>query len=332
MTQRMSFMNDYKYSIEQCDILDKEKGESFRNKRKQWMEWLNGKDPHTISNQISSMLWNYSLFCTVNELRRIATEEPEKEVGFNEPVMKLFDAGFATTQATAIRRIIEKPKSSHSWAIISLSYILKDIEKNIDLITRENFVCYDGLPYDYEAVYQKYIENLPRNSKGVHVGTLPTNGPKAWGTSEMIHENFDQLSQVEPNNRKRTDRIKTDVLEFLENQIKKCEDIKKYVDKFIAHAAAPETRLELTDNQKVLTLGRLKTCHEIICQVASFILGPLLWESNIGGLPVPQYNHLANLEKSWVSHKNLEIARQKWDKITKEVSNWDSKSLWPPGF
>lgn len=328
----MSSMHDYKYSIEQCDIVDKKKGKVFRSKRRQWMEWLSGEDPHTISTQIYSILWDYALFCTVNELRRIATEEPEKEVGFNGPVMRLFDAGFVTTQATTIRRLIEKPKSSHKLAVISLRRILKDIKENIDLITRENYVCYDGLPYDYEAVHQKWIANLPRNRGGVHVGTLPTNGPEAWPMSERVHKNFDRLSQVDPKNRKRTDHMKTEVLEFLESQIEKCGDIKKYVDKFIAHAAVPETRSGLTENQKILTLERLETCHKIIYQVASFISGPLLWESNLGGLPVPQYDHLVNLEKSWVSPKNLKIAHQKWDEFAKKVSSWDSTSFWPPGF
>ena len=30
--------------------------------------------------------------------------------------------------------------------------LVKDLKKNCGLFTRENYVCYDGLPYDYEAV------------------------------------------------------------------------------------------------------------------------------------------------------------------------------------
>jgi len=296
------------------------------------MEWLSGKDPHTISTQIYSMLWDYALFCTVNELRRIATENPEKGVGFNGPVMRLFDAGFATTQATAIRRLIEKPKDSPKLAVISLRSILKDIKKKIDLITRENYVCYDGLPYDYEAVRNEWQSELIKNDKGIPAGNLPTDGPKAWSVSRLVHKNFDRLSQVDFKNRKRNDLIKSELIEYLEGQIEKCEDIKKYVDKFIAHAAAPENRLELTENQKAITLERLETCHKIIYQVASFISGQFLWESTLGGLPVSQNDHLANLEKSWLIPKNLEKSRQKWNDFAKEVSEWDSTSLWPPGF
>jgi len=322
---------DYTYPIDQCDILDKVKGETFRQKRLIWMEWLKGQDPHSISPQIYSMLWDYALFCVVNELRKIAATEPENGVSFNGPVIRLFDAGFLTTQAITIRRLTEKPKSDPQWAVISLRSILKDIKKNANLITRENYVCYDGLPYDHEAAHRQWLSTLPRDSGGVHVGWLSTNGPNAWHVSELVHKNFDKLSGVEPENRKRTDIIRADVFAFLESQIETCKDIKKYVDKFIAHASAPETRIGLPDDQQGITLDRLNAYHKTIYQVAGFISSQLLYESNLGGLPVPQFDHLANLDKSWTTPQNLNRARQTWDEYAKEVSVWDSALLWPPG-
>jgi hypothetical protein len=319
---------DYSYPIDQCDILDKGKGESFRQKRLVWMEWLSGKDPHSISRQIYSMLWEYALFCVVNELREIAATEPENGVSFNDPVIRLFDAGFVTTQAIAIRRLIEKPKSDPKWAVISLRSILKDIKENTNLITRENYVCYDGLPYDHEAAYRQCLSTLPSDSGSVY---LPTKGPNAWATSELAHKNFDKLSGVEAKNRKRTDVIRADVFVFLESQIETCKDIKKYVDKFVAHASAPETRKELSDAQRGITLDHLKAYHKTIYQVAGFISNKLLDGSNLGGLPVPQFDHLENLDKSWTTPQNLNRAHQKWDEYAKEVSTWDSASLWPPG-
>ena len=328
-------MNDrfaYNYPIDQCDFLDKDKGEAFRNIRLKWIEWLHGEDPHSISRQISSMLWDYALFITVNELRRVAESESEKEVGFNGPVIRLFDAGFATTQAVAIRRLIEKPKKDPKWAVISLRRVLNEIENNIDLITRENYVCYDGLPYDYSTVQDKWLASLPVTKSGVHSGSLPTSGPNAFPMSERVHKNFDILSQVHPKKRSRDDLIKIEVLEHLESELKKCEKIKKYVDKFIAHAAAPETRASLSEEENSLTIERLEECHKTIYQVASFISGQLLWESNLGGLPVPQYDHLKNLDKRWTTPKKLKNAHKKWDEYEKEVSKWDSSSIWPPTF
>jgi hypothetical protein len=35
---------------------------------------------------------------------------------------------------------------------LSLPRLVKDLERNRDLFTRENYICHDGLPYDYQAV------------------------------------------------------------------------------------------------------------------------------------------------------------------------------------
>ena len=311
----------YTHSINDLDIVDKEKGEAFRKKRLYWMDCLNGEDPNSISRQIYSMLWDYSLFCTVNELRRIAANGNQKSVGFNGPVIRLFDAGFVVTQSTGIRRLIEKPKKNPNLAVISLRSLINDIEKNLDLITRENYVSYDGLPYDYESIQKKWIVSAPK------VGCVATTGPDGWPMSERAHKNFDKLAKVDPKNRKRTDTIKKEVLERLELEIIKCEDVKKYVDKFIAHAAAPETRTGLTKEQQGLTLDRLKETLKIIYAVASYLSGTFLWESSLGGVPTPQFDHLKNLDKPWATEEALNTAHEKWNDFSKEVSTWDSTSF-----
>ncbi len=296
---------DYTYEIDECDIRDKSKGEGFRKKRRQWMEWLSGEDPHSISRQIYSMLRDHALFCVVNELRRVAATEPEKGVGFNGSVIRLFDTGFVAMQATTIRRLIEKPKNGSKWAVISLRRVLKDIEDNLSLMTRENYVCYDGLPYDYEQVQQKWLSSIPVTENGIHCGSLPTRGPDAWVTSEIVHKHFDILAQINPCGRTREDKMRPEILENLESQIKKCDHVKVYVDKFIAHAAAPETRADLKGEERAVTLGGLESYCKTLYQVTSFVSGTLLWESSLGGLPVPQFDHLKDIEKRWVSPINL---------------------------
>jgi hypothetical protein len=323
---------DYKYSIDDCDILDKNKGEAFRKMRIKWIEWLHGEEPHSISHQISSMLWDHALFLVINELRRLAEVKPNKDVGFNGPVIRLFDVGFVTTQAVAIRRLIEKPKKNPKWAVISLRRILKEIGDSLHLITRENYVCYDGLPYDYDSVQDKWRSSLAKTKNTVNSGFLPTSGPDAFPMSESVHKNFDMLAQVHPKNRSRNDLIRPEILEHLDSELTKCENVKKYVDKFIAHAAAPETLTSLSEDERSLTLNRLESCHMTIYQVASFISVRLLWESNLGGLPVPQYDHFEYLDKRWATSNNLLKAHEKWNEYENEVSKWGSAEIWPPGF
>lgn len=52
--------------------------------------------------------------------------------------------GHFAVQTLAIRRLMDTKRTG----VISLVKLLKDIEANIKLFTRENFVAFDGLPYD----------------------------------------------------------------------------------------------------------------------------------------------------------------------------------------
>jgi hypothetical protein len=328
----MNNRNEYKHTIDQCDVTDKAACEQFRIKRRQWMEWLNGDAPHSILKQIYSVVWDYALFCTVNELRKIAAENPENGIGFNGPVIRLFDAGFATTQATTIRRLIEYPASRPQRAVISIRTVLRDIKDNLRLITREHYICYDGLPYDYGKVRDEAFSRLPRNESGVSEGSMPMSGPQGWPMSERMHKNFDRLAQIKPEKRSRNDVIKEEILDHLEAQLQPCEKVKMYVNKFIAHGAAPETRGALAADERSLTLERLASCHKTIYGVTSFINGQLMWDSNIGGVPIPQYDHLKGLDMRWASEDGLIKAQEKWYEIAKDVGMWDDRSPWPPGF
>jgi hypothetical protein len=62
----------------------------------------------------------------------------------------LFD-GHVATQVLAIRRLMDDRNTD----IISLRRLVKDLRHSWTLFTRENYVCFDGLPYDYEAVQHK---------------------------------------------------------------------------------------------------------------------------------------------------------------------------------
>ncbi|MFH1777145.1 MAG: hypothetical protein ABH952_06290 [Candidatus Omnitrophota bacterium] len=309
----------YKYRLKKCDIADKGSTKEFRKKRRQWIKWFIGKDANSIWNQISWNVWYFVLFRTIDDLRKLAMEQPIVNVAFNSSVLRLFYIGFATTQSTAIRRLIEKPPSNPNpkRAVISLQSITSDIEKHRHLLTRENYVAYDGLPYD----------STPK-SKSLRTGWIASKGPKAWPTSELAHENFDKLSNVKSTRRKRTDLINKTWFRYLEKKLNICKDTKKYVDKFIAHGAAPSTRKSLTKTQKGISIDRLENCWKAIYQTASFIYGSLLFEGSYFPLPTPQFDHLENLNKQWVDSKNINVVYKYWDQHSKSINDWTQESLW----
>ena len=96
--------------------------------------------------------------------------------------------------------------------IISLRRLVKDVKHSLRLFTRENYVCFDGLRYDYEAVQRK--EMMERAGKGFFWGE--TSGPGAHDTSCMAHEQFDKLARINPAKRSREDRLPASLLTTLE--------------------------------------------------------------------------------------------------------------------
>lgn len=321
---------EYDYPIEACDVLDKACLKRLREKRKEWISWLRGKDPHSIWRQITSLLWDDVLFRTVNDLRRQAAENPSAKVGFNGPVLRLFDVGFITTQVTTIRRLTDRQPKDPKKGVISLRRLIADIRAHRELLTREVYVAYDGLPYDPAPVQSAWIEKKAKDGTLGQFDYLETTGPNAWATSDMVHKNFDKLVKTAtPASRSRNDLISPDWFDWLDTRLDVCNDIRKFTDKFVAHAAEPSSRSGLTAAQTGVTLDRLALCHKAIYQVAAFIYGPLLWEGSYGAVPTPQYDHLEHLEKGWIKEEESEIAHRFWNQNLAATEKWESESLWP---
>ena len=89
---------------------------------------------------------------------------------------------------------------------ISLRRLVKDLKRHRALFTRENYVCYDGTPYDYEAVLKaRLIKNSGNWGQVEWVG--PRGGPQDDALSESLHIQFDKLAGVDPTKRSREDRL-----------------------------------------------------------------------------------------------------------------------------
>lgn len=289
-----------------CDVKDKEKLALFRLKRAEWKKCLID-DTSSVSKQIMNMLWNDTVFRTINEARRLAHQRNSDDIGFNGPLLELFDQGYGTSQVMAVRRLTDPNFYDPSKAVISLPRLIEDMKFNSDLITRENYVCYEGTAF----------EGVSHEKDGIN-----------WMHWKRKHENFDRLSKVQPDKRTRADKIEKQVFKQLLRELKVCDGLRTYGNKFIAHASDSRNRISLTDNQKKITLKGLDDCYQAIIRVASFIGVVILYEHSLGGVPVPQYDHLENLDKPMVLRDDIEKLDIFWSNRVKEVDGWDN-DIWP---
>lgn len=287
--------------------------------------WLHGP----IRQDITNMVANDVLFRTINEARRLAVEQPRRSVEFNALVLGLFDKGFATAQLMAIRRLVDRRSD-----VISLHRLIRDMTEKRHLITRETYVAYDGLPYDYEPIHARYLGRLARDIKergGSVTGQMPSKGPKSWVASERLHRQFDKLSGKSPSERQRSDLINKENFRDLNMRLKNCENMEKTATESIAHIPDPKRRpSRARGSSHNITLNNIEKAQRALCEIVTIIDGPLLWETSWTLVAIPQFNHLANLDKAWTTTKNLRTLQQFWDQREREIESWTRVGIeWP---
>jgi hypothetical protein len=62
--------------------------------------------------------------------------------------------------------------------------VIAQIEKRPELLRRENFVCYDGLPFNPQS----------NPMEPDHIAWLPNSGLDAWGIAQLLQSVFDALA------------------------------------------------------------------------------------------------------------------------------------------
>ena len=301
---------DYKYTPEQCDVVDKVALATFRDKRGIWLSWLETDEHHAIWKVISSMVWHDVYFRT---LAALANKNPDSGI-HNSLVSEAIVTGYFATQVLSIRRLMDTRND-----VISLPRLLKDLRRHLRLFTRENFVGFDGLPYDYEAVQQRVMLRHLAQGGGPFWGER--SGPDAHSPAARAHKQFDRLAGVRPENRRRDDRLPKRIIETLDDWLKEevIDEIVKWSHTFLAHAAGPTSPNRNDIAAAAPTVDKITTSIKCFVRVANAATGFILFESGRGMLvPVPQFNQFEKLENSLMPRAGHKLLREQWDKLTEE--------------
>ena len=266
------------------------------------------------------MIWDSAVFRCINESRRHAPRDSEGKIELNGVVHQFIDRCFFETQALAIRRLLDKETSPGRRSVVSLYRLLDDVERHAYLLTRGNILGALNLPYDYEQKKRELDEGWD--------GTFMVAGP-GWRRCELskyAHENVDLLAGIDPSRRNPNDVVRVSVLEWLKGRLGKCESIYKFVNKFLAHSASPESRTYVASAETDVTLGQILNAHETICQTAYFIGMNLFQQTTGDPLPVPAGDQFEHFDKPWASAQTVCRLRQFWGEYrarTTEYIRWD---------
>jgi hypothetical protein len=302
--------NDYAYSIAQCDVKieNRDAFQSYRDKRRVWLSWIDTDEHHAIWQVLSSMVWTDVSF---KSLTHFAINDENNGLNNTLLAQALID-GHVATQVLAIRRLMDDSNSD----IISLRRLVKDLKRNFALFTRENYVCFDGLPYDYEAVQLK--EMMEHIGKGAFWGE--TSGPGAHSTSRMAHEQFDKLAGIDPAKRSREDRLPVSLLAKIERWLDDsgADELAKWSHAYLAHAGGPESRKRIAD--LMVTANKITDAIKAFARVTEAISAWLLFAGGRTNslMPVAQFNPFEKLDKPIMQTGGEGDAYKLWHQLSDE--------------
>jgi hypothetical protein len=308
----------YEYAPDDCDVVCKQRLKKYRDKRIEWLRLLDG-DQHSISQQLSAMQWNDVAYRCFNEARRFAsTTLPSAAVA---PMLGEFlDVGYVATQVLAISKTLERNPNDPRKSVISLRCLIDDLAAHRELLTREMFICHDGLPYDPNPARERWYAALA-SRPGPQAAWVATQGPEGWGNVDLMHNSFDRLSGAVPEKRCREDLIRTEIFDALLLGLKHpvFSTLLQLRHKLIAHAADSNNR---PNNLQQTTLNELLTAQRILVKVAHTIGSTLLFASGAGGLPTPQFDQFEHLEHPFIHSGNIDAIQRFWDDQAKDRDEW----------
>ena len=301
--------HEYKYTLSDCRVVDKAALNSFRQKRAQWVNWLDDDPDHAIWTAISSLVWRDTTFAAISKLALDAPEGPLNATLIGETIV----SGHVTMQVLALRRLTDRGTN-----VISLPRLITDLRRHWHLLTRENFVCFDGLPYDYAAVMREDWA-----TRGPGVQWVDTSGPKAWGTSQLLHVHFDRLSGIQEANRSRNDVLPISLLAKVEGWLRNsgAEEIAKWSHRYLAHAGSSQDREAIAHIQ--VTNNKITAAIRDVARATEALSAEILYA---GGrmnalMPVAQYNVFERLERPIALESQQHVVSDVWETKSNE---WDA--------
>lgn len=272
-------------------------GETLEEKWVSWQDCLEGEDTNSIFRQITLLTWDAAIFRLIIETRRMQIAVNPDQPKINLHLHQFIDRTFIQSQVSCIRRLIEPGQRSSlygKWGVFSLSALLKDMAAVRQQLTREKYFQLRQLPYNYQSVVD-------------------------WEDSADADELFDRLSNT--SQRSPTDVIKGSVFKKLIDKLDSFEHVTKYVDKYIAHAATPNSRQADNVDEDTITWKHLWDSHKSLYEIAEFI-ALFLSGRERAPLPIKPPFLFSYWDEPFVSTSGISQLEIAWVEFKKETDNW----------
>jgi len=299
--------------VQQCDVSDFELLEKFRELRAKWISWYSFRkdDPNNIEGQIISMVFLDLSYRTLASGRGDFSKGPD--IAARSGILAhMLDQGYVAIQVLAIRRLLDKRDD-----VFSLRRLFDDIRANSGLITRENFVAYDGTVYDPNG-WQK----LPQDPM-IQIWGIDAPGLTQFVRSSERHRIFDNLSGTDQSNRNRTNTIRPAIFDKLLAWLD-CQEAKNLVKlshKFFAHASDLDSREGLIYTGVILK--DIEAIQRAIVSVESAITDDILCMGIARNVVAMEpLGFLQGLDRVYVPTETISEMDAHWEQLRKDRDSW----------
>jgi len=192
-------------------------------------------------------------------------------------------------------------------------------------LTRESFFKLRNIPYDYSEVKKRETEYIVQKTQESNsVVWIPQE--LNWHIGAMSHSIFDRLSGVQEQNRRPSDVIAENVFKRLKEKLDLCDDVVRYVDKYVAHSATPESRAIENVESAQITLKQLWDAHQIIYEVAEYLSSILFSESHFP-LISKHPNTFENWDLSFLDRQDIGRLEAIYQNYWKTTDSWRSETM-----
>ena len=254
---------------------------------------------NSLQNMISNLNWDDTIYRTFNKGLALMWKAnlQEKLPG---TIVEYIHKSHLSLILSVLRKIFE-PSRKGKRTVNSIPTIIKKIKDNIGYWTRENYVCYDGVPFD-EIDTNDWRQKLIINDR---------------------HKKFDNMC-VNNGIRKKEDRLSIDILNNLEKYAKLDSDIEVFVNNYMFHAASASARPNEHDVYSKTTLlkiqKQMKRAVWIILQLSKIVDQYVVTE-----LATPQFVQLKSWEDSMFHPKIINRLEEYWKERVFLWSDWTCK-------
>jgi hypothetical protein len=262
---------------------------TYAEKRAKWIEALTCADPHSICNQIASMTWNVAAYRIIYEARLLAPPCEDGGVQLNGLLHNLLDRGFFESHALSVRRLVDASDLTGKWGVFSLLGLIKSMCEHSSLFTRAEMLAVEGVHNEWQSQHRNAV--------------------------------LDELTNTDERLRTPGDVISKEWFESIKTQLEgSSNQIKAQVDKYIAHAAIPESRASVSP---AFELSDLWSAHEVLCRVAA-CLARCLGVSLPQPLPYPLFDPMIFIDRPLATADQVNELRRKWRSFADESGRWKS--------